>query len=163
MAVRASVEAIADKPLEPWLDKIFKVNPVYGEAWSKIAHFYVINRRYDEGIAAYRKALELDPPSGPPRAELGVNLMRQGEDAEAYKQLELCYNSKYTAPIVSNALKLMDSYKGFETFTTPTSILKIKKKEAEVLRPVCAGRDRFDHRHVRQEIPGHEVERSRRG
>jgi len=45
MAVRAAIEAIADKPTEAWTTKILKINPVYGEAWSIIGHFFVINRR----------------------------------------------------------------------------------------------------------------------
>lgn len=135
LAVLASVDAVADKPMQPWLDKISKINPVYGEAWSKIGHFYVINRRYKEGIAAYRKAIELDSNLWAARAELGVNLMRQGQDGEAYKELQLCFNSGYKPPMVVNSLTLMDSYKNFATFESPISILRIKKKEAEVLRP----------------------------
>jgi len=135
MAVRAAIEAIADKPTEPWTSKILKINPVYGEAWSIIGHFFVINRRYDEAIAAYRKAIELDPGLYLARVELGLNLMHQGNDAEAYKQLEICFNNGYKGTTTVNSLRLMDSYKNFTIFTTPTSILKIKKKEAAVLRP----------------------------
>ena len=135
MAVRAAVEALADRPADPWLSKIFKLNPVYGHAWSILGHFYVINRRYEEAIAAYRKALELDPNLNEARAELGLNLMRQGQDAEAYKVLETAWNNGYQGSATKNSLMLMDKYKEFETFVTPTSILRIKKKEAAVLRP----------------------------
>ena len=69
------------------------------------------------------------------RVELGLNLMHQGNDAEAYKQLEICFNNGYKGTTTVNSLRLMDSYKNFTIFTTPTSILKIKKKEAAVLRP----------------------------
>ena len=34
-----------------------------------------------------------------------------------------------------NSLKLLDTYKDFETFTTPVTVLKLHKKEAEALRP----------------------------
>ena len=135
MAVRAAVDGLADRPVEAWLDKIFKVNPVYGDAWSTLGHFYVINRRYTEAIAAYRKALELNPNLNSARAELGLNLMRQGLDGEAYKMLETCWSNGYQGDSVKNSLMLMDSYKGFATFETPVSTLKIKKKEAAVLRP----------------------------
>ena len=33
---------------------------MYGEAYETAGHFFVINRRYDEGIKAYRKALEIE-------------------------------------------------------------------------------------------------------
>ncbi len=63
-----------------WFDRIAKINPVYGEAWATAGHFFIINRRYDEGIAAYRKAIAVDPDLWDARAELGVNLMRMGQE-----------------------------------------------------------------------------------
>ena len=54
------------------------INPVYGEAYATAAHFFVINRRYDEGVAFYRKALALNPDLWDARSELGLNLMRLG-------------------------------------------------------------------------------------
>ena len=135
MAVRAAIEGLADRPTEPWLSKILKINPVYGQAWSIMGHFYVINRRYEEAIAAYRKALELDPSLGQAETELGLNLMRQGQSAEAYKVLESAWNHGYQGSPTKNSLMLMDKYKEFDIFVTPTSILKIKKTESGVLRP----------------------------
>ena len=57
MAVLASIDWLNDKPQSEWMDRILKVNPVYGEAYATGAHFFVINRRYEEGIEYYRKAL----------------------------------------------------------------------------------------------------------
>ena len=99
-------------------------------------HFFVINRRYDEGIQYYRKALEIKPDLWEARAELGVNLMRFGQNAEARQNLEACFNANYSSPLVRNTLKLLDSIdKNVETFTTPTTVLKLDKKEARLLRP----------------------------
>ena len=61
LAIRATIDWLNDKPASEWMDRICKINPVYGEAYSTAAHFFVINRRYEEGIAYYRKALELNP------------------------------------------------------------------------------------------------------
>jgi len=49
------IDLLNDVEHSPWFDRIAKVNPVYGEAWATAGHFFIINRRYDEGIAAYRK------------------------------------------------------------------------------------------------------------
>ncbi len=158
MAVHAAVDGLADRPVDPWLSKIFKLNPAYGEAWSILGHFYVMNRRYEEGIAAYRKAIELDPSLNGARAELGLNLMRQGQEAEAYKVLEATWNRGYQGDATKNSLMLMDSYKGFLTFETPRSILKIKKKEADALRPYVQAEidqalDTYDKKY-RMKLPG---------
>ena len=89
----------------------------------------------DEGIRAYRKALELNPRLWEARAQLGVNLMRLGHDTEARQQLEECYNANYKSYETVNSLRLLDKYKDFVTYKTPTTILRLHKKEAELLRP----------------------------
>ena len=135
MAIHAAIDFLHDKNDTPWIDRILKINPAYGEAYSTAGHFFVINRRYEEGIRAYRKALELNPRLWEARAELGVNLMRLGEDQEARQQLEECYNANYKSYETVNTLRLLDKYKNFVTFKTPTTILRLDKKEAELLRP----------------------------
>ncbi len=135
MAIHLSMDFLHDKNDSPWADRIVKVNPAYGEAYSTAGHFYVINRRYIEGIQAYRKALEMNPRLWEARAQLGVNLMRLGEEAEARQQLEECYNANYKSYETVNSLRLLDKYKDFVTFKTPTTIVRLDKKEAELLRP----------------------------
>lgn len=135
MAIHATVEWLNDKPDTSWTDRIFKINPAYGEAYSTAGHFFVINRRYTEAIAYYRKALDLNPRLWEARAQLGVQLMRMGEDQEAREQLERCYNAHYQSYETVNSLRLMDKYKNFVTFKTPTTILRLEKKEADLLHP----------------------------
>jgi len=135
MTIRATIDWLDNKTATEWTDRIFKINPLYGEAYATGGHFFVINRRYIEGIKLYRKALELNPRLWEARAELGVNLMRLGEDVEARKQLDECYENHYRSAEVANSLKLLDSYKNFVTFKTDNTILKLHKKEAEILRP----------------------------
>jgi tetratricopeptide (TPR) repeat protein len=136
LSILATVDWLDDKPGKEWIDRVLKINPTYGEAYSTAGHFFVINRRYDEGIQYYRKALELKPDLWSARAELGVNLMRFGQNAEARQNLEACFNANYSSPLVRNTLKLLDSIdKRVETFTTPTTVLKMDKKESALLRP----------------------------
>ena len=135
MAIHASMDWLDDKKDSPWMDRILKINPVYGEGYSTAGHFFVLNRRYREGITFYRKALELNPRLWEARAQLGVQLMRLGEEQEARQQLEQCYEAGYKSPETVNTLRLMDSYKNFSTFETNNTILKLHKKEAELLRP----------------------------
>ena len=67
--------------------------------------------------------------------------MRLAREDEARKELELAYDNHYRDAATANSLTLMDSYKNFETFETPTTILKLNKKEADVLRPYFQDRD----------------------
>jgi Flp pilus assembly protein TadD len=135
MAILATIDFLNDQKTSPWIDKILNINPMYGEAYETAAHFFVINRRYDEGILAYRKAIQLKPDLWSARSELGVNLMRLGKDGEARQQLEECWTNGYQSNSTKNSLTLLDSYKNFQTFETPTTILRLHKKEAALLRP----------------------------
>jgi len=135
MAIHLAIDSLHDNPNSPWGDRILKINPAYGEAWSTTGHFFVINRRYDEGIKVYRRALELNPRLWEARSQLGLNLMRLGNDTEARQQLEECYNANYKSYETVNSLRLLDKYKDFITYKTPTMVLRLDKKEADLLRP----------------------------
>jgi cellulose synthase operon protein C len=135
MAIHLAIDFLHDHNDSPWADRILKINPVYGEAYTTAGHFFFINRRYEEEIKAYRRALELNPRLWEARAQLGVTLMRLGFDQEAYQQLEQCFNAHYASLEVKNTLRLLDSYKDFVTYKTPTFVLRLHKKEAELLRP----------------------------
>ncbi|MEP7363482.1 MAG: tetratricopeptide repeat protein [Acidobacteriota bacterium] len=133
LAVKAAVEALADRSPDAVLQKVWDINPHYGEAHAIVAHHLVLNRRYVDGIAHYRKAIERDPKNWAARSELGINLMRIGQDGEARQQLELCFNNKYDNNPTINSLRLLDSYANFKTYETPKTILKLHKKEADQL------------------------------
>jgi tetratricopeptide (TPR) repeat protein len=61
MAIHAAVEILSDRSPEAWIQRVLKINPAYGQGYAIIASQLVINRRYDEGVAYYRKAIDLDP------------------------------------------------------------------------------------------------------
>lgn len=135
MALLGTIDLLNDKTDSPWMTQALKINPHYGQAYAIAGHFFIINRRYDEGIATYRKALDLDPSLHETRSDMGVNLMRLGQEDEARKQLEQTYNAGYQSPETVNSLRLLDSYKNYDTFKTPTTILRLNKKESALLRP----------------------------
>ncbi len=135
MAVKAAMEILADRSPDGWLDKIRAVNPVYGEGYALVGYHLVMNRRYEDGVKYYRKAIEVDPKLWAARSQLGINLMRLGQEEEPMKQLELAYENGQRDAATANSLKLLDSYKNFVTFRDDTTILRLKKNEAELLRP----------------------------
>jgi len=126
---------ISPEAFQGWLENIRQVNPASGEGYALIAHHLVLNRRYREGIAYYRKALEVDPRLWPARSQLGINLMRMGEEEEPRRQLEMCYDNGYRDAATVNSLRLLDSYQNFVTFKDENTILKLHQKEADLLRP----------------------------
>jgi len=127
-AILATMDWLADKKDTAW-------DPHTALGYETAGHFFVLNRRYEEGIQYYRKAIELDPQLYSARSQLGINLMRLGQNEEAYRQLETCFKNGFQDKATGNSLTLMDSYKNFQTFTTDRTVLKLHKKEAELLRP----------------------------
>ncbi|HWQ53124.1 MAG TPA: tetratricopeptide repeat protein [Bryobacteraceae bacterium] len=139
MAIRATIDWLEDKPETPWLKRVMERNPHYGKAYETAGRFFVLNRRYEEGIRFYRKAVELSPELWSARSQLGINLMRLGHEDEARKHLEACFENGHRDPATRNTLKLLDSYANFETFKTENTILKLHKKESALLRPYFEG------------------------
>ncbi len=119
---------LADKKESPW-------DPHAAKGYETAGHFFMLNRRYEESVAFYRKAIALDPALDSARSQLGVNLMRLGRDDEAYRQLKTCWDNGFKNSATKNSLTLMDSEKNFVTLRIDRTILKLHKKEADLLRP----------------------------
>jgi tetratricopeptide (TPR) repeat protein len=127
-AVLATMDWLADKKDSQW-------DPHTAVGYATAARFFTLNRRYEESNVLYRKALEMDPQLYSAKSQLGINLMRMGQDAEAYKLLEDCFNNGFQDAATRNSLKLMDTYKNFVITKTDHTILKLSNKEADLLRP----------------------------
>src|SRR6201992_3249324 len=135
MAIHAAAEVLADRSPDAWFAKIHAVNPSYGEGYALVGHHLVLHMRYEDAVTYYRKAIEADPKLWAARSQLGINLMRLGQEEEPLKQLEMSYNNGQRDAATVNSLRLLDSYKNFVTFRDDTTILKLRKNEAELLRP----------------------------
>ncbi|HEY1340187.1 MAG TPA: tetratricopeptide repeat protein, partial [Bryobacteraceae bacterium] len=127
-AILATMDWLADKKDTQW-------DPHAARGYETAGHFFVLNRRYQEGIEFYKKALALDPQLYSARSQMGVNMMRLGDNEGAYKELETCYNNDFQDAATRNSLKLLDTLKKFVVFKTDTTVLKMDPKEAELLRP----------------------------
>ncbi|HMF65871.1 MAG TPA: tetratricopeptide repeat protein [Edaphobacter sp.] len=135
MAIHAAVELIADRSPDVWFAKIAAINPGYGEAYARVAHQLELHYRYEDAVMYYRKAIKAAPQLWAAHSALGINLMRLGKEDEPLRELKLSYNNGYRDAVTVNSLRLLDSYKDFETFRDDTTILKLKKTEADLLRP----------------------------
>ena len=135
MAVMASLDWLDGNNQSDWMRRVLEIDPSYGKAYETGAHFLVINRRYQEGIALYRKAIQLTPDLWSARSQLGINLMRLGQAEEAKAQIERCYNAHFRDAQTVNALRLLDTLGNYETFRAGGLEILLNKKEANLLRP----------------------------
>jgi tetratricopeptide (TPR) repeat protein len=127
-AILATIDWLDDKHDSPW-------DPHDGAAYETAARIFVLNRRYEEAILLFRKAITAQPDLWSAHSQLGINLMRLGREEEARAELELSYQNQYRDAATTNTLTLMDSYKNFVTYKTDRTILRVHKKEAELLHP----------------------------
>ena len=135
MAIHAAIELIADRSPDAWFAKIREINPGYGEAYAHVARQFELHYRYEDAVTYYRKAIESDPRLWAAHSALGIDLMRLGNEEEPFKELELSYNNGYRDAATVNSLRLLDSYKTFDTFRDHATILKLHKTEAALLLP----------------------------
>ncbi len=135
MAVLAAIDQLDGKMGSPWLDKIGAVNSRYGRAYEICAHFLVINHRYQEGVEQYRKAIALEPDLWSAHSQLGLNLIRLGNDTEAKSELTRAYAAHFRDPQTINALRLMDTLHDYTITRTAGTELMLNKSESALLRP----------------------------
>jgi len=134
MATLGVIELLKNQPTDQF-EKILAINPTYGEAWFWAGHHFILNRRYEEAIEFFKKAVALKPDLWDAREQLGINLMRIGKPDAAREQLETAYNAGHHSSEVINSLRLMDSYKNFISYKFEGGEVRLDKKEAAVLQP----------------------------
>jgi Flp pilus assembly protein TadD len=135
MAIRAAAELIADRSPDAWFAKIAAINPGYGEAYARVARQLEMHYRYADAVTYYRRAVKADPRLWAAHSALGIDLMRMGKEDEPLAELELSYNNGYRDAATVNSLRLLDSYKNFQTFRDDKTVLKLNKTEADLLQP----------------------------
>lgn len=135
MATHAAIDLIADRSPNAWFAKIGAINPSYGTGYARVAHHLELRYRFQDAIVYYRKAVAADPRLWSAHSALGIELMRQGEDEEPRKELELSYANGYRDAATVNSLRLLDSYKNFDIIRDDATILKLNKSEAALLQP----------------------------
>jgi cellulose synthase operon protein C len=135
MATHAALELLADRAPDAWIAGIHTINPGDGHAYALVAHQLELHYRYEDAVTYYRKAIAADPHLWAAHSALGIELMRLGKEDEPRSELEMSYNNGYRDAATVNSLRLLDSYKNFETFREDTTILKLNKTEAALLHP----------------------------
>jgi len=135
MATHAAIELLADRSPDAWFARITAINPHYGEGHAQVAHQLELHYRYDDAVVYYRKAIEATPTLWAAHSALGIELMRLGKDTEPRKELALSYDNGYRDAATVNSLRLLDSYKNFDSIRDDTTILKFGKAETGLLQP----------------------------
>jgi tetratricopeptide (TPR) repeat protein len=111
-----------------------KINPSYGEAYRIAGDHAARSYRFGEASDLTRQALAIDPDNIRAHAELGIQLLRTGDAAEARASLERAFKADPYDTVTYNLLSLLDTLDKFQTFRDGDVMLRLHADEAAVMR-----------------------------
>jgi cellulose synthase operon protein C len=109
------------------------VNPTRGDTYRTVAAHAARKYRFDEAVALGRRAVSLEPTNIPAYADLGMNLLRLGAEAEARRMLDTAFRGDRTDLVTLNLLRVLDTLDGFETQKSGVATIRMDPVEAPVL------------------------------
>ena len=118
---------------EAELAKALAVNPTRGDTYRVVAAHAARNYRFDEAVALGRKAIALEPTNIPAHAELGMYLLRAGDEAEARRVLETAFSGDPYDVVTLNLLRVLETLDGFESLKAGVATIRMHPDEAPVL------------------------------
>jgi tetratricopeptide (TPR) repeat protein len=143
LSMKAAVRFLSDD--RAGFDKIkqtvFAKNPEYTRFYQIVGEFADWEHRYDEIVAMQREAVKIDPSDGKAWADLGINLIRAGNDTEGLTALQHAWDKDHFNVRVYNTLNLYekDIATSYETVEgTPFRIRYPKDEKAILSRYVPA-------------------------
>ena len=134
-SLRAAMAFLEDRTadFEREVSEVLAANPGYGEIYRVAGQHVARAYRFDEATALTRRAVELDPESSRAHAELGMHLLRTGDEATARQELDLAFRLDPYDVVTYNLLSLMDTLDGFEVSEHDPFIIKLHTNEASIL------------------------------
>jgi tetratricopeptide (TPR) repeat protein len=136
LSTLAALAYVEDKTpeFEAEVAKVLGISPNRGEVYRIAGELVAHNYRFEEAVTLTRKALELTPNDPRALADLGAQLLRTGDEAEARTALEASFKIDPYDAVTFNALSLLDSLDKFDTVHDGELILKMSKEETPVLK-----------------------------
>jgi tetratricopeptide (TPR) repeat protein len=114
--------------------KVLAIAPNYGEFYRVVAELAAHNYRFDEAVALARRGVELDAGNARLLKELGVHLLRTGDEPAARRMLEASFKLDDFDVVTYNLLQMMDTLDEFVTVQDGDIILRMDRTEAPVLQ-----------------------------
>jgi tetratricopeptide (TPR) repeat protein len=114
--------------------EVLKVNPGYGEVYRLAGSHLARNYRFEEAVEMTRRALMIDPDSTRAYSDLGLQLMRTGDEPGARRALETSFKADPYDVVTFNLLSLLDTLDKFQTITDGNIVMRFHADEAAVMR-----------------------------
>ncbi len=124
-----------DRPgFDTEVKKTLEINPAFGDIYRTAGELAARNYRFDDAAGLAREAVTLDPTSARAHADLGMYLMRTGEEAQARQSLDRAFRIDPFDLVTYNLLAALDTLDKFVEIREGDIILKLDPDEAPVMR-----------------------------
>ncbi len=135
-ALVAALAYVQDKPseFEAEVAKTLAIAPNYGDVYRIAGELTAHNYRFDEAVDLTRRALTLDPRNPRTLADLGLQLLRTGDEAAARTALETSFKDDPFDKVTKNLLDMLDKVDKFVTVRDGDIVVRMDADEAPVLQ-----------------------------
>jgi tetratricopeptide (TPR) repeat protein len=136
-ALRAGVAYFERQPaaIDAAVARVKTLNPMSGEAFRAAGQAAARKYRFIDAADFAKKAVALDPDDAAAFAELGLYLLRTGDEADARVALEASWARDKSDVVTKNLLEMLDKLDTFVVVPHNEFLFKFPKAEAEVLKP----------------------------
>jgi tetratricopeptide (TPR) repeat protein len=111
-----------------------KINPLYGEAHRVVGAITAQYYRFDEAAEQVRLGIAIDRENARAQADLGVHLMRTGDERNARRALETAFRADPYDLITYNLLGVLDKLGEFQSIQEGDLVVKLHPDELGVMR-----------------------------
>jgi tetratricopeptide (TPR) repeat protein len=135
-ALRAAIAFVEDKPQEfdAEVAKILAIAPNNADVYLTAGELAAHNYRFDEAVDLTRRALALDTSNYRAQADLGIQLLRTGDEPGARAALDASFKADPYNKLTYNLLQMMDTLEKFVTVRDGDLVVRFHKDEAPVLQ-----------------------------
>jgi tetratricopeptide (TPR) repeat protein len=135
-SLAAALDYVEDKTadFEAKVAKVLAIAPSHGDVYRVAGDLAARNYRFDEAVTLVRQALKVRPGHARSLADLGVHLLRTGDEPAARQALEASFKIDPYDVVTFNLLQMMDTLDTFVTVEDRDIVLRMHKDEAPVLQ-----------------------------
>ncbi len=119
---------------EAEVKRVLAINPAYGDVYRIAGDLAARNYRFQDAVALTRKAVALDDRNSKAHGNLGMHLMRTGEEPEARRSLDKAFSIDAYDVVTYNLLSLLDTLDKFVVEKSGDLIVKFHPDEAPIMR-----------------------------
>jgi tetratricopeptide (TPR) repeat protein len=135
-ALLAALDYVEDKQqdFDSEASKALAIAPNDGRVYQSAGELAAHNYRFDEAVVLTRRALALDGSNPKTLSDLGMHLLRTGDEPGARTALEKSFSLDPFNIVTLNLLKMLDTVDKFVTVRDGDLVVRMSKDEAPVLQ-----------------------------